>query len=308
MGPPADDVARWFLTADERGNPHTEIDTGRGDGDEGIAWTEGNLVRPLVHGAEYFRCLLDTWRALGEGDLLLFTDWRGDGDERLADEEGSELATVLVDLVERGVDVRGLVWRSHPHQAHLSEQEAIHLAEAVNEAGGEVLLDERVRRAGSHHQKLVAGAPPRARVRRRRLRRRDRPLPRPPRRPPSPRRPAGRRHRSGLRRPAAVARRADRDPRSGDRRPVPHVPRAVGRPDAARPSQPVAGPHRPGGAPSPAARPVAAPAGHPRVGGPARRAGPAHLSAQAPGVPVRGRGRAQHRPGLRQGASGGPAG
>ena len=112
-------------------------------------------MRPLVHGAEYFRCLLDTWRGLGEGDLVLFTDWRGDGDERLADEEGSELATVLVDLVERGVDVRGLVWRSHPHQAHLSEQEAIHLAEAVNEAGGEVLLDERVRRAGSHHQKLV---------------------------------------------------------------------------------------------------------------------------------------------------------
>ena len=50
--------------------------------------------------------------------------------------------------------VRGLVWRSHPDQAHFSEQENLHLVETVNEAGGEVLLDERVRRDGSHHQKL----------------------------------------------------------------------------------------------------------------------------------------------------------
>ena len=152
MGPPADGVAHWFLTAEERGNPDTDIDADR---DDGSAWTEGNHVRALVHGAEYFRCLLDTLKGLGRGDLVLLTDWRGDGDERLDGNPGSELATVLVDLVERGVDVRGLVWRSHPHQAHLSEQEAIHLAEAVNEAGGEILLDERVRRAGSHHQKLV---------------------------------------------------------------------------------------------------------------------------------------------------------
>ena len=50
--------------------------------------------------------------------------------------------------------MRGLVWRSHPDQAHFSEQENLHLVETVNEAGGEVLLDERVRRDGSHHQKL----------------------------------------------------------------------------------------------------------------------------------------------------------
>ena len=50
--------------------------------------------------------------------------------------------------------MRGLVWRSHADQAHFSEQENLHLVETVNEAGGEVLLDERVRRDGSHHQKL----------------------------------------------------------------------------------------------------------------------------------------------------------
>jgi phosphatidylserine/phosphatidylglycerophosphate/cardiolipin synthase-like enzyme len=142
----------WFLSAEERGNPHTVIDRDRGDG---RAWTEGNAVRALVHGGEYFPRLLEVLTATGDGDLVLFTDWRGDGDERLGDAEGTELATVMVDVLRRGGDVRGLVWRSHPHQARFSEQEAIALAEAVNEAGGEVLLDERVRRAGSHHQKLV---------------------------------------------------------------------------------------------------------------------------------------------------------
>ncbi|MGH9193812.1 MAG: phospholipase D family protein [Acidimicrobiales bacterium] len=145
-------AGHWFLGVDERGNPHSGIDRARADG---RAWTDGNAVTALVHGASYFSRLLDTLSALRSGDFVLFTDWRGDADQRLGGVEGTELATVLVDLLERGVDVRGLVWRSHPDEAHLSEEQAVHLAETVNEAGGEVLLDERVRRAGSHHQKLV---------------------------------------------------------------------------------------------------------------------------------------------------------
>jgi hypothetical protein len=61
---------------------------------------------------------------------------------------------VLAALAQRHVHVRGLVWRPHPHQDHFSEQENLHLVETINDAGGEVLLDERVRRDGSHHQKL----------------------------------------------------------------------------------------------------------------------------------------------------------
>ena len=41
----------WFLTPGERGNDATKIDRRRGDG---RSWTEGNHVRVLVHGAEYF--------------------------------------------------------------------------------------------------------------------------------------------------------------------------------------------------------------------------------------------------------------
>jgi phosphatidylserine/phosphatidylglycerophosphate/cardiolipin synthase-like enzyme len=102
----------------------------------------------------YFARLYEFLTSLDDDAFVHLCDWRGDGDERLTG-PGSELGTVLADVTRRGVSVAGLIWRSHPHQAHLSEQEAIHLAEAVNEAGGQILLDERVRRAGCHHQKLV---------------------------------------------------------------------------------------------------------------------------------------------------------
>jgi phosphatidylserine/phosphatidylglycerophosphate/cardiolipin synthase-like enzyme len=88
------------------------------------------------------------------GDLVLFTDWRGDPDELLVG-AGTEVVEVLSGLPKRGVIVRGLIWRSHPNQIHVSEQENLEFAEVINEAGGEVFLDERVRRVGSHHQKLV---------------------------------------------------------------------------------------------------------------------------------------------------------
>jgi phosphatidylserine/phosphatidylglycerophosphate/cardiolipin synthase-like enzyme len=141
---------RWFLHPDERGNPATGIDRGP----DGAAWSEGNEVSALVHGRAYFARLASELRELRAGDLVFFTDWRGDADERL-DGQGSELGTLLAGVVRSGVDVRGLVWRSHPDQEEFSEQENVHLGRVVNDAGGEVLLDERVRRMGSHHQKLV---------------------------------------------------------------------------------------------------------------------------------------------------------
>jgi phosphatidylserine/phosphatidylglycerophosphate/cardiolipin synthase-like enzyme len=145
------EVQDWFLTALERGNRATDIDRRRGDD---RAWTEGNRVEALVHGATYFRRLLAALRACGEGDLVGLTDWRGDTDE-LLDGEGTELGKVLAELAERGVQVRGLLWRSHPSVAHFNEEQNLHLGDVVNEAGGEILLDERVRGPGSQHQKLV---------------------------------------------------------------------------------------------------------------------------------------------------------
>jgi hypothetical protein len=61
----------------------------------------------------------------------------------------------MADLCRRGADVRGLLWRSHSDRIAFSKKENRTLALELTSAGGEVLLDERVRRGGSHHQKLV---------------------------------------------------------------------------------------------------------------------------------------------------------
>lgn len=144
-------LAEWFLAAAERGNPDTRLLARH---PESQPWSTGNDVRPLVHGAVYFRELLEAVRAMGTGDLLLFTDWRGDPDERL-DGPGSEVGPVFAAAAARGVDVRGLVWRSHFDRFAYSASENRHLGAEIEEAGGQCLLDMRVRVLGSHHQKLV---------------------------------------------------------------------------------------------------------------------------------------------------------
>ncbi|MFZ2015119.1 MAG: phospholipase D family protein [Nocardioides sp.] len=146
------DLDNWLLTASERGNADTVLDA-RHDGEQ--AWSTGNLVRPLVHGATYFPALYDAIEAAQEGDLVFFTDWQGDADERLTGEPGSEVVEVLGRADERGVDVRGLVWRSHLDQTGFFASENRHLGEQLQKRGAEVLLDMRVRTRGSHHQKFV---------------------------------------------------------------------------------------------------------------------------------------------------------
>ena len=133
----------WFLSEDEG----AWLGAGR-------PWTEGNRVTPLIHGRTYFERLADRLETLAPGDLVCLTDWRGDDNEKLTD-DGPDLAGLLTRLARRGVKVHGLIWRSHPAWMGFDEEEQTELADVVNSAGGELLLDQRVRRAGSHHQKLV---------------------------------------------------------------------------------------------------------------------------------------------------------
>ena len=144
-------VDEWFLTADERDNPATRLDCRHTDGS---AWSTGNDVTVLVHGMSSFTELLRSVRLMRARDLLLFTDWRGDPDQRL-DEAGNQVSRVFADAAARGVVVKGLLWRSHSDQFAFSEQENRHLGEDIEAAGGECLLDMRVRPGGSHHQKFV---------------------------------------------------------------------------------------------------------------------------------------------------------
>lgn len=142
----------WFLLAGERGNQATRIDERRGDG---RPWSLGNRVETLVHGSKYFGRLLEVVDALGQGDRLYFTDWRGDHAERLADGPQTTVGACFAAAARRGVSVKGLLWRSHGDLAGFSTRTNRHLGDVVNAAGGEVLLDMRIRLVGSHHQKLV---------------------------------------------------------------------------------------------------------------------------------------------------------
>jgi len=146
-------VGKWFLSGDERGNPASRIHAG---GPGSALWSEGNLVAPLVHGEAYFARLHAELSDLKAGDRVWFTDWRGDGDEQL-EPGGTTIGGLLAGLARSGVEVRGLVWRSHGERisAPISGRSNELLSRQINNAGGEALLDQRVRVFGSHHQKLV---------------------------------------------------------------------------------------------------------------------------------------------------------
>jgi phosphatidylserine/phosphatidylglycerophosphate/cardiolipin synthase-like enzyme len=112
-------------------------------------------VRPLIHGATYFTELHRRVSQMRDGDLLMFVDWRGDPDERLTDRAGTEVGVVFAQAARRGVDVRGLLWRSHWDRFAFSAEQNRQLGDEINSAGGQCLLDMRVRTGGSHHQKFV---------------------------------------------------------------------------------------------------------------------------------------------------------
>jgi phosphatidylserine/phosphatidylglycerophosphate/cardiolipin synthase-like enzyme len=134
----------WFLTTTERGNPASTMP----------AWSAGNQVEPLAHGAEYFDRLVTAVAGMRSGDQLYLTDWRGDPDQRLRP-DGPTVAELLSGAARRGVLVRGLVWRSHLDVLHYHAEQNRGLSDQLFDDGGHLLLDQRLRRLGSHHQKLV---------------------------------------------------------------------------------------------------------------------------------------------------------
>jgi phosphatidylserine/phosphatidylglycerophosphate/cardiolipin synthase-like enzyme len=150
--PPVDEVAAaWLLAAGERGNPATAIDAEHGDG---WAWTAGNHVSVHVDGAAYFARLHQLLSGLEAGDWVYLTDWRIDATRLLAG-PGTALGPLLAGLTRRGVAIRGLLWRSHPALVRFNQDANRVLSTQVNRAGGQLVADQRVRRFGSHHQKLL---------------------------------------------------------------------------------------------------------------------------------------------------------
>jgi phosphatidylserine/phosphatidylglycerophosphate/cardiolipin synthase-like enzyme len=137
-------VDAWLLTAGERGNDATRL----------RAWTAHNAVRPLIHGRTYFAALADALAAAGPGDLVLFAGWRADSEELLAD-DGPTVAEAFTAAARRGALVRGLLWRAHLDVLGYHLEQNRKFAADMAAAGVEVLLDQRIRALGSHHQKAV---------------------------------------------------------------------------------------------------------------------------------------------------------
>ncbi|WP_206490812.1 phospholipase D family protein [Rhodococcus sp. KRD162] len=134
----------WFLTATERGNDDTRI----------APWTEGNRVENLVHGKTYFAALARALEEAERGDLVFFADWRGDPEQLLTD-DGVSVEDALTAVAHRGGVVKGMVWRSHMETLGYTGPKNRKLALRLEEAGGEIILDQRVLTLGSHHQKFV---------------------------------------------------------------------------------------------------------------------------------------------------------
>lgn len=137
-------VSAWFLAAEQRGNDRTRIP----------AWRTGCSAEALVHGRTYFPALAEALAQVGPGDLVTLSDWRGDPDERLTD-DGPTVKQALAAAADRGATVKGLLWRSHLDRLRFSSEQNRDLSEDLAEHGAEVLLDQRVRPMGSHHQKSV---------------------------------------------------------------------------------------------------------------------------------------------------------
>jgi phosphatidylserine/phosphatidylglycerophosphate/cardiolipin synthase-like enzyme len=134
----------WFLSDFERGNAAAGL----------RAWTEGNAVRALVHGRVYYDALAKALTATGDGDSVQFVGWRADVDQLLGD-DGPTVGRALCGAAARRASVRGLLWRAHTGLVGSHVGANMMLAAVVNQAGGEVLLDQRVLPFGCHHQKMV---------------------------------------------------------------------------------------------------------------------------------------------------------
>ncbi|MFR9730657.1 phospholipase D family protein [Saccharopolyspora sp. MS10] len=149
---PADSgPAHWFLTADERGNPATDLDR-RHPG--GSPWSAGNSVRPLIDGTEYFTGLVSELNDVRAGDQVFFAAWSGVQDKPL-DGAGTSLGALLLRALELGASVHALFWWPFLTLRRDLVPDNRRFVTALRHRGGAALLDQRVRPFGCHHQKFL---------------------------------------------------------------------------------------------------------------------------------------------------------
>ena len=152
-----DAPAQWFLTRTERGNPWSRLD-GLGPGN--VAWSEGNLAHPLIDGAEYFPRLVAELSDVHAGDQVYLSAWIVDQDKRL-DGTGTTMRAQFARVLREGASVHALLWWPYLDLDHDLVSANRDFASSLREMGASVVLDQRVRPAGCHHQKFLVIRRPR---------------------------------------------------------------------------------------------------------------------------------------------------
>jgi phosphatidylserine/phosphatidylglycerophosphate/cardiolipin synthase-like enzyme len=149
--------AEWFLNHAERGNPWSRLD-GRDPGS--TAWSEGNLAQPLIDGAEYFPRLVAELADVHAGDQVYLSAWIVDQDKQL-DGTGTSMREQFARVLRDGASVHALLWWPYLDLDHDLVSANREFASSLREMGGSVVLDQRVRPAGCHHQKFLVIRRPR---------------------------------------------------------------------------------------------------------------------------------------------------
>ena len=132
-------ASNWFLPRPERGNDVTRL----------RAWTEGNAVRLLVHGASYFSVLAEALARPARGTACSLVGGGATCEELL-----SPCGPTIVQALDRAASIVG-PWcggccgaRTRAYSAGTWPANR-NLAAAVGAHGGEVLLDQRSARWGA---------------------------------------------------------------------------------------------------------------------------------------------------------------
>lgn len=153
----AENDAGWLLA---RAGRHGEVEPVQ-DGPAPRAWTsDGNAVQPLVDGKDYFRRLLAELRDCHEGDQVYVAAWRADPAQHL-DGPGTAVGRELARAASAGVRVSGLVWSSRLSWVQEHARSNRDFVRMLRDHGAAVMLDQRVRVGGSHHQKFLVIRRPR---------------------------------------------------------------------------------------------------------------------------------------------------
>ena len=147
-------IEDWFLTrrrARQPGDPAAGVDRGQRRAPAGAR----ERLLPRAHRAR--------WRRPARGDLVLFGGWRGDGDEQLGRRRTDGRRGPHGARRGAGPWCAGCCGARTSRCSATTSRRTAGSPRRSSRAGGEVLLDQRIRPLGSHHQKIVVAPAPRTR-------------------------------------------------------------------------------------------------------------------------------------------------